>query len=121
MSVSIKGNVLHAWATVEFQVLLDLRLSSSWRGFVDGELNTPTAILHDLRHERGIFCADGSIIEVDELCKAEHTLIESDPLVHFAQFDIAHNVVDGGQARRSSTARNIRAQRLEPWHEDAPL
>ena len=62
------------------------------------ELDAAGAVLHDLRHERGILGADVLVVEVDELVEAEHVLVELDPLVHLAFFDVADDVVDGGEA-----------------------
>src|SRR5437660_5711014 len=89
--------MLRAGAAIEVQVFLDLRFAPPLRRLVDGKLDAPAAVLHHFGHERGIFGADGSIVEVDQLRKAHHALVKADPLVHLAQLDIAHDVINGGK------------------------
>ena len=107
--------MLYTGAAIEIQVLFDLRFFATWRRFVNRKLDATTAILHDLRHEGGVLCADSAIIEVNQLGKAEYSLEESDPLVHLAQFNVAHDMVNGGHACSSSPARNIRIKGAVPW------
>src|SRR5690606_26503483 len=61
------GDVLHAGREIIVQVLLDLALALALRRLVDGELDAPVAVLHDLRHKGGVLGADVLVIKVDEL------------------------------------------------------
>src|SRR5437764_3514132 len=63
----IQSNMLYARATVEFKIFFNLRLAPPRCWFVYGKFDAPTAILHDLRHEGGIFGADSAIIKMDKL------------------------------------------------------
>ena len=47
------------------------------------------------------------------------SLEEGDPPVHFAEFDVADYMIDGGQASRTSPAWDISSKRLEAWQEGA--
>ena len=37
---------------------------------------------------------------MQQLAEAHHLVIEVDPVVHFAELDVAHDMIDGGQAGR---------------------
>src|SRR2546421_12169517 len=93
--IGIQGDMLDTGATIEIQELFYLRFASALSGLVDGELDTPAAVLHHFGHEGRVFRTDGTIIEVYQLCKAQDPLIKFNPLIHFAQLDVAHHVIDG--------------------------
>src|SRR6201995_1817463 len=48
-------HVLHAWTTIEVQILFNLRLPSALRRLIDWELHIAISIRHHLRHQRGVF------------------------------------------------------------------
>src|SRR5450755_1631989 len=100
--------MLHARTVVEVQVLFDLRFATASGWFVNGKLNTPTTILHNLGHERGVLRANSPIIKVDKLFEAQHAFKKCYPLVHLPQLDITHNMVDTSQSSRARTTWYIR-------------
>ena len=109
--------MLHACTAVEIEVFVDLTFAASRRGLIDWEFDAPTPALHHLGHECGIFCRDVLVVERHELLKAEHFAIELDPLVHFAEFDVANDVIDsqqpGGVICRGIVPRRI--DRAKTW------
>src|SRR5262245_39603555 len=124
--LGLHGDVLHARAAVELEVLLDLALPLPLGGLVDRELDLPGAVRHHLRHERRVLGRDVVVREVRELREAEDARVEVDPLVHTAELDVAHDVVDGDQPdpacgtavrRDGLVPRQIRAGVLRAVHE----
>ena len=73
------GDVLHAGAAVELQVLLDLRPPPRLGRLVDRELDPARAVLHHLRHQGRVLGADVLVVEVDELREAEHVARRTRP------------------------------------------
>src|SRR5579863_9886079 len=111
--------MLCAWAAIEIQVLFNLRFLASGRGFVDRKFDTPATVLHNLGHERGILGANGTVIEVNHLCEAHYALIKGDPLVHFAQFNVADNMVNASQTSSPCATRYRCIERAEAGEERA--
>ena len=93
--VGIQGDMLDTGAAIEIKKLFNLGFASSLSGLVDGELDTPAAVLHHFGHEGRVFRTDGTIIEVYQLCKAQDPLVKFNPFIHFAQLDVAHHMIDG--------------------------
>ena len=91
------GDVLHAGAAVEVQILLDLRLALARGRLVDRELDPPRAVGHDLGHQRRVLGRDRLVGEVDQLGHPEHALVVVDPFLHVPQLDVADHVVDADQ------------------------
>src|SRR5579871_2094649 len=87
------GDVLHARRAVIVQIFFDLRLLAANRRLIDWELDLAVAALHHLRHQRGIFGADGLVGEVNHLGEAHHIFVELDPLVHLAKLDVANHMI----------------------------
>ena len=92
------GDVLHAGAFVEVDVLLDLALFQAFGRLVDGEFDVAVAVGHHFRHQGGVFGGDVLVVEGNEQFEAHHVLVELDPLVHGAEFDVADAVVHIFQA-----------------------
>jgi hypothetical protein len=96
--MSLVANMLDARSVMEFQVLLDLGLPPPFRRLVQRKLDSPVAVCHDLRHQRGIFSRDVFIVEVLVERKTHHRGIEVYPTVHLVPAYVAHYVVDMQQA-----------------------
>ena len=96
--LALQRDVLHARPVVELQVLLDLALPLALGRLVDRELDLPLAVRHHLGHESRVLGRDVLVREVRELREPEDARVEVDPLVHTAELDVAHNVVDRDQA-----------------------
>src|SRR5260221_14713678 len=111
--------MLYTGATIEVQVFFDLRFTPSLGRLGNREFETPPATLHHLGHQRRILGTDGTVIKVNELRKAQHPLVECDPLVHLAQLNVAYDMIDGSQSSRPGPAGNTRVQSLVSGHEDA--
>lgn len=90
--------MLDAGASVEIEVFFDLTFLFTLGGFVDGEFDVAVAVADDFTHEGGIFCGDILVVEGDEEVEAHDVLIELDPFVHHAEFDVADAVIDVFQA-----------------------
>src|SRR5262249_4909350 len=103
------------------KVLLDLRAPPGLSRLVNGKLDTPVAALNYFGHEGGVFRADVLVVEVHKLCETHDVFVKMDPLVHFAFFDMADDVVDRLEADgvESSRAIAIRIERLIPRGKDA--
>lgn len=86
--------MLDAWGVaVPVEVFLDLALASAGRGFVDGDFDEALAGAHDFGHEGGVFGGDVLVVEVLEHFEFHDVFIELHPVVHFAEFDVANEVV----------------------------
>ncbi len=92
--VGVEGDVLHARAAVELQVLVDLGLLLGDGGLVDRELDLQGAVRDHLRHQRGVLRRDVVAHELLHVREAHDLVVEADPLVHAAELDVAHAVVD---------------------------
>ena len=88
------GDVLHARALVEVDVLLDLGFLAAFRRLVDRELDAAVAVAHHLGHERGVLRRNVLVVKRHELGKAHHLGVEFAPGVHLAPADVADHVVD---------------------------
>ncbi|MGY4277986.1 hypothetical protein ACVILE_004166 [Streptomyces sp. M18.1] len=93
--VGVQRDVLDAGAAVELQVLVDLGLLLGDGGLVDRELHLEGAVGHDLRHQRAVLGGDVVAHELLHVREAHDLVVEADPLVHPAQFDVADAVVHG--------------------------
>src|SRR5206468_2009069 len=71
-----------------------LGLLTPFGGFVDGEFHPPRAVLHHLRHERAVFSRDVLVVERNKLREAHYPGIILDPVVHLAELDIEHLVIN---------------------------
>ncbi len=91
-------------ARVELEVLVHLRLALSFGRLVDGKLDAALAVGDHLGHERGILGGDLLVGEMEHLGEAEHALVVRHPLVHAAQLDVAHRMVELGQEPQVSAA-----------------
>ena len=79
---------------------------------VDGELDLPRAVRHDLGHERRVLRLDLVVAEVEDVRHPEDPLVELDPLIHPAELDVAHDVVDASPGRRPcARGRSTRRRR----------
>ncbi len=118
MSFVVERDVLDARAAVELQVLVDLGLLLGDGRLVDRELDLEGAVGDDLRHQRAVLGGDVVAHELLHVREAHDLVVEADPLVHLAEFDVAHAVVDrlegapGGRLddrRGGGEAREVRA------------
>ena len=89
--------MLHAGRPVVVEVLLDLALAPPVGGLVDGQHDL-VVVPHDGRHQRRVLGGDLVVVEVDEGVEAEHLVVVVDPLVEVALLDVAHDVVEAGEA-----------------------
>src|SRR3989454_2446966 len=94
-----EGDVLGPRVQVPVEEFLDLALLLAGRGLVDGELDPPVAVGHDLRHQGAVLGMDHLVVVVDQLAEAEHVAVIGDVLVHLAQPDVADAVVDLEEAQ----------------------
>lgn len=81
-------------AAVELQVLVDLGLLLGDGGLVDRELDLERAVRDDLRHQGAVLGGDVVAHELLHVREAHDLVVEADPLVHPAEFDVADAVVD---------------------------
>jgi hypothetical protein len=99
--VGAEGQVLDAGGVgVPVEVFLDLALLFAGGGLVDGDLDEVVAAGHDLGHEGGELGGDVLVVEVLEHGELEDVFVEGDPVVHFAELDVADEVVDVFEAAR---------------------
>ncbi len=92
--IGAEGEVLDAGGVVvPVEVFLDLRLLLARGGLVDGHLDEALAAGHDLGHQGGVVGGDVLVVEGHEHLEAEDVLVEFDPVVHLAEFDVADEVV----------------------------
>lgn len=97
--IGAEGEVLDAWGVaVPVEVFLDLALAFAGCGFVDGDFDEALAAAHDFGHESGVFGRDVLVVEVFEHLEFHNVFIELHPVVHFAEFDVADEVVGVFQA-----------------------
>ena len=92
--VGVQRDVLDAGTAVELQVLVDLGLLLGDRGLVERELHLQGAVRDDLRHQRAVLGRDVVAHELLHVREAHDVVVEPDPLVHLAEFDVADAVVD---------------------------
>ena len=92
-----QGDVLHAGASVELQVLVDLRLALADRGLVQRELDLAGSVRHDLAHQRGVLGGDVVADELLHVREPHDPVVEVHPLVHLAELHVADAVVDLGE------------------------
>ena len=93
--VCAQRKVLHArGVVVPVEILLNLALLLTSSRLIDRHLDEVIAARHDLRHQRGILSADVFVIEVLEHREAEDFFVPLHPVVHLAQFNITHCVID---------------------------
>ena len=100
-------DVLRAGVEVVVEELLDLALLLARRRLVDRELDPAVAVGHDLGHQRRVLGVDDLVVVVDELGEAEDVAVVVDELVHVAEPDVAHAVVDLEQGHASRGARRL--------------
>jgi hypothetical protein len=86
--------VLRARAVVELQVLVDLALALAGRRFVERELDPVVAVGDHLAHQRRVLGGDVVADELRHIGEPHHPLVELHPLVHPAELDVAHHVVN---------------------------
>ena len=99
---------------VEVQVLVDLALLAARRRLVDGELDGERAVGHHDGHQGAVLGGDVLVVEADVAREAEHAAVPVRPVVHPAEFDVAHHVVDAeqpGVASRRVLRRVARQER----------
>ncbi len=96
-ALRLQGDVLHAGALVELEVLVDLALALPLGRLVDRELDLARPIRHHLAHQRRVLGLDLVVAEVDDVRHPEHALVELHPAVHLPELDVADDVVDGDQ------------------------
>ena len=87
-------HVLGAGAAVEVEELVDLRALLADRGLVERELDAVVAAGDDLAHQRRVLGGDVVADELGHVGEAHDAVVEADPLVHPAQLDVAHHVVE---------------------------
>ena len=87
--------MLHTGTAVELQVFVDLALLARDRRLVQRELHLAGAVGNDLAHQRGVLRRYVVTDELRHVRKPHHPVVEVDPLVHAAEFDITHAMVDG--------------------------
>jgi predicted ATPase/DNA-binding Lrp family transcriptional regulator/DNA-binding CsgD family transcriptional regulator len=100
-----QGQVLDAGAPVVLQVLVDLGLALALRWFVERELDPVVAARDDLAHQRGVLGGDVVANELGHVREAHDPVVERDPLVHVAEFHVAHDMVKGDEGRLRRGAR----------------
>ena len=94
-----KGQVLHAGAPVELQVLVDLGLALAAGGLVERELDPVVTAGDDLAHQRGVLGGDVVADELGHVREAHDPVVERHPLVHLAELHVADDVVEGDEGR----------------------
>ena len=99
--------MLDPWSAVEIEVLVDLALAAPRRRFVDGELDGPRIVGHHDAHQGAVLGRDVLVFEGQEPLEAEHALIPFRPVVHAAEFHVAHDVVDPQQAEVFTGPRSL--------------
>ena len=111
MSLVVSAMCWAPGAVVELEVLVDLGAPPALGRLVDRELDPPVAARDDLRHQGRVLGRDRLVGEVDHLGHPEHALVEGHPLAHRAELDVADDVVDALDERRSGGQRERGRQR----------
>ncbi len=79
---------------MEFEELVDLRTLLAHGRLVERELDPMIAAAHHLAHERGVLGGDIVADELGHVHETHDPVVEADPFVHPAQFDVAHHVIE---------------------------
>src|SRR5438445_516776 len=120
MGLTVRGSERHKFhLQISSQFLFAFQRLE--KGFEVAFAKTTSALAFDDFKENGGAIADGAVIEVYQLCEAENTFVEGDPFVHFAQFDIPNDVVNGSKARWTSTTRYVCSDGTETGEKCAPV
>ena len=121
--------VLYPGAAVELQVLIDLRLALADGGLVQRELHLPGPVRDHLAHQRRVLGGDVVADELLHVGETHDPVVELHPLVHPAELDVAHAVVDLGEeaalagrhdGRRRDIARQVGTRIARPFDQRVP-
>jgi hypothetical protein len=104
--------MLHAGAAVEFEVLVDLRTPLTHRRLVQRELHPVISAGDHLGHQRGVLSSDVFTDELPEVGEAHHSVIETDPFFHSAEFNVGRAMVEGLEVLRRVVGRLATKDRL---------
>src|SRR5262249_3332016 len=97
-------DVLHSWAVVALEILVDLALAQPVGGFVERHDDVPP-VPYDGRDERGVLGANLALVEGQELREAERVPAAGDPVVEPAALDVADDVIDRAKSHRRTDLR----------------
>ena len=96
-----QSEMLGTGAAIKLDVFLDLRFALFALGrLVDREFDIVLAVRHDDRHQCRILGRDVLVVKRDVAEKAHHVAIKIAPLAHFAELDVADDMIDHHDAGR---------------------
>jgi hypothetical protein len=87
--------VLGTGTGVEVEVLVDLAALLGDRRLVERELHPVVAIGDHLGHQGGVVGGDVVADELGHVHEAHDLVVEGHPVVHLAELDVAHDVIEG--------------------------